>query len=84
MKSLKTFLAAALILGATGAFATKAVHAAQSGQTTYNWKHYTRAGVPDGLTYTGSVSDAQLHFSCSGSGPKCADAPGAPTIIRYN
>jgi len=75
MKSLKTFLAAALILGTTGAFATKMAHTPSVQTPTYNWSRTSGTTPKPGETNPlngATVSQAKSNYGCTGTLHSCA------------
>jgi len=75
MKNLKRgFLAVALIAGISGAFVTKAAHAAKPAAATYNWTSTSIAPSNPSSTYNGhTVAEAETHFGCVTGTQDCAD-----------
>ncbi|MES2109824.1 MAG: hypothetical protein V4577_13785 [Bacteroidota bacterium] len=92
MKNLKRgFLAVALIAGVSGAFLTKAAHAAKPVDTLYNWTSTSIAPSNPSSTYNGhTVLEAENHFGCVNGAQDCADGikvsgPGSGTFqLRFN
>lgn len=67
MKSLKNgFLAIALLAGVSGAFATKIHAAPKLVDPVYDWTPVS------GSAFTGTLTQAQAHYSCTGTATLCA------------
>lgn len=92
MKNLKRgVLAIALIAGVSGAFVTKAAHAAKPAEAIYNWTSTSIAPSNPSSTYNGhNVTDAENHFGCVNGAQDCADGlkvsgTGPNTVqLRFN
>jgi hypothetical protein len=75
MKKFKTgLMAIALLAGLSGAFLTKAAHAAKKDDPTYDWTSTSIAPAnPSSTLDNATVASAEEYFGCTTGSQDCAD-----------